>query len=32
MYNGERLIIGAAKGKQTNTMASCQPSLPHFSP
>ena len=23
MYNGERLT-GAAKGKQTNTMASCQ--------
>ena len=27
MYNGER-PIGAAKGKQTNTMASCQPPLP----
>ena len=27
MYNGER-AIGAAKGKQTNTMASCQPPPP----
>ena len=27
MYNGERLI-GAAKGKQTNTMASCHPPPP----
>ena len=27
MYNGDR-PIGAAKGKQTNTMASCQPPPP----
>ena len=35
MYNGER-PIGAAKGKQTNTLASCQPPHPrpvmHFPP
>ena len=31
MSSGER-PIGAATGKQTNTMASCQPPVPHMPP